>query len=390
MLNAIYKGFAMTGNKVNKNEVAGAALEKIKEIAEETGLIERTETCSDIFSDEQGPDLAVEISGKIGRRILLIEAAASGEPRIARQAVYRLLALARDLPDTYPVFAAPYISEQAAEICRINNTGCLDLAGNCRIAIDGLFLHTRGNPNPYKNKRRLKSPAKPRSARIIRVLLNHPHRKWKTRELAAEAGVSLGLVANVKQILKDRELIDGKKEGILLSRPQELLGQWIAEPAPDENIYFFHTDADFMQAENAISQMCAEKGAECAFTGISAALHLASGIDYYRRIQVRVHGEIDPESAKKGFTECSPGSANLEIIHTHDPGVFYGMRRVSPASRLQYCRPREKTVTEIEREVKTPINIVSPVQAYFDLLKTGSQGKKEAEKVLRQVIEPSW
>jgi hypothetical protein len=66
------------------------------------------------------------------------------------------------------------------------------------------------------------------------------------------------------------------------------------------------------------------------------------------------------------------------------------MRPVLPASRLQYCRPSEKTVQAIENEIQVPVRIVSPVQIYFDLLATFGAFEKEAEKIYQQVLEPSW
>ncbi|MFW5975593.1 MAG: hypothetical protein ACOCP6_02410 [Desulfosalsimonas sp.] len=379
----------MAGIKPSKQEVIEGAEKRLQELAAETGLVDSVEVSHE-KDDPEGPDFVMRISGRIPPVELVVEARPSGEPRHAREAVYRLLSLTRGSGSSYPVFAAPYISEKAAEICSRNNAGFLDLAGNCRIATDGMFIRNSGNPNPVKNKRRLKSLARPGAAAVVRVLLNRPQRHWKARDLAKEAGVSLGLVSNVRQILKDRELIDTKKSRIIPARPGELLELWIREASPNEGISFLHTDDDFINAENQIAEACRKKGVKCAFTGLSAAVHLASGIDYYRQIQVRVQGKINPADTVEGFEKCKDSEANVAVIHSPHPGAFHGMRQVMASSRLRYCRPSEQTVAEIEKQIRVPVHIVSPVQAYFDLVSTLETGQKEAQKVYSQAVEPSW
>lgn len=379
----------MAGIKYSKQEILEGAEKRLRELAAETGLVDNAEVNHE-KDDPEGPDFVMRISGRIPPVELVVEARPNGEPRHAREAVYRLLALTQGSSSSYPVFAAPYISEKAAEICSKNNAGFVDLAGNCRIATDGMFIKSSGNPNPRKNKRRLKSLAKPGAAAVVRVLLNRPQRHWKARDLAKEAGVSLGLVSNVRQILKDRELIDTKKSKIIPARPGKLLELWIREASPNESISFLYTGDDFINAENQIAEACRKKGIKCAFTGLSAAVHIASGIDYYRQIQVRVHGNISPADSLEGFEKCKDSEANVAVIHSTDPGVFHGMRQVMASSRLRYCRPSEQTVAEIERQIRVPVHIVSPVQAYFDLAATIETGQKEAKKVYSQAVEPSW
>ncbi|MCF8096070.1 MAG: hypothetical protein K9J79_12000 [Desulfobacteraceae bacterium] len=378
-------------DKLNKQELIETAREKLEALISQTGIFQdwsiRKET-----RGENSPDFIMELFGNNLIQLLMVETRNSGEPRLAREAANSLLVKMQNWSHAAPIFVAPYISEDAAELCREKNINYMDLAGNCRIALDNLFINSRGNPNPYKNKRRLKSFAKPKSARILRVLLNHPKRRWQTQELAREAGVSLGLVANVKKILKDREWIDGKKQKIILARPLELLSQWIADatPAPNDRVYHFAADLDFIGAENAIIEYCRDNGIQCAFTGLTGAVHMASGIDYYRRVQAHIYGDFDVSGKELGFEKTDSGNANVTLIRPVDPGVFYGARQVQPAARLRYCRPSEKTVKTIEAEIQVPMHIVCPVQIYFDLLVTLGKDQKEAEKVLKQVIEPSW
>jgi hypothetical protein len=62
------------------------------------------------------PDLLVKPDYPEGKRILIVEVKANGQPRLARQAVNQLLRYKKLFPDSYEVFLAPYISPKAGEI----------------------------------------------------------------------------------------------------------------------------------------------------------------------------------------------------------------------------------------------------------------------------------
>lgn len=374
--------------KPNKDQLLERASTEIKNLFEPVDGIDEVVVQREIRKG-QGPDFVVELLGSDGVRVLLIESRLSGEPRIAREAINCLLLETQLWSKASPVFVAPSISPEAAEICLAHKVGYLDLAGNCHLAFDSFFIHIQGHPNPFKAKRTLKSLSKPKSGRIIRVLLNNPRRQWQTQELAQEAEVSPGLVSNVKKILRDKEWIEEQKRRICLTRPNSLLKEWVkTAPDTDEGLYFYTAPFDFIGIENSIAANCRQMGLRCAFTGLSGAVHLASGIDY-RQVQAYVEGDPEILAREMGF-EKNGASPNVALLQIKDQGVFYGSRPVMPASRLQYARPAEKTVKSIEEEIRTRLQIVSPVQIYYDLKSTFRQQGQGAEKIFEQVINPSW
>lgn len=374
---------------LTRDELLAEARKKLEALFREVDFIQRVEVRREI-RDQSGPDWVVELFGREKNHVLLVETRISGEPRLAREAVNSLLLQMRHWSDACPVFLAPYISETTARLCRENRVGFLDLGGNCHLAFDNLFIHSRGHENPYKATRRLKTLSRPKTSRIVRVLLNEPHRRWQTQELARQTGVSLGLVANVKKFLKDKEWIDTAQKKITLARPDALLEEWIHSAGPAELLYYHNDAMDFIEIENAIAAYCRKNQRHCGFTGISGALHLASGIDTYGQVQACISGKAAIALEEQGFKPAEARQANVAIIQAPDPGIFHGMRRVLPASRLQYCRPSEKTVKTIETQIQAPIHILSPVQIYFDLRTTFNEPEEPAEKIFKQVIEPSW
>ena len=147
---------------------------------------------------------------------LVCEVKSSGQPRIAREACLNLVDYSRSDKRDYPVFIAPYIGPSAAEICDQYQVGYFDLAGNCRLTFDQVYIRTGGFSNPSVQKRDLRSLYSPKAERVLRVLLTAGRRTWRMQELANEADVSLGQASNVKKLLSDREWIESEAEGFRL------------------------------------------------------------------------------------------------------------------------------------------------------------------------------
>ncbi len=376
--------------KFNKNSVVEDAAARLESLLRETGFVRHVEIRKEVRKGV-GPDFTAEVFTEEKSFVLLVEARTSGEPRLAREAINALAASSSMWSHAYPVFAAPYISDKAAAIARESGAGYMDLTGNCRLSFGLLYIHTAGRSNPFREKRRLKSLAHPKTMRILRVLLCHPHRTWKTGELAGEAGVSVGMVSTVAGRLKDLEIIENRKRGICLAQPKELLDRWVAgsigDDGPQETVYRLSSSMDRVRAENTLARFCEQNAIDFVFTGLSAAVHLASGIDY-----PEIHAYVSDDAVLPGKAEGFEKNAengDIVLVKAPDDGVFYGKRKVMPSSRLQYCNPADKTVETVEEEIRTPVYIAPPIQVYRDLKVLFGAGAP-AEKILRQAIEPSW
>jgi hypothetical protein len=171
-------------------------------------------------------DLAVDlvVAGKPWR--LLLEVKGSGEPRIVRTGIQQLQQYSRRGKRAYGVVAASYISPESRKLCGEAGIGFIDLAGNCRLVFDHVFIERVGVPNPRAERRPLRSIFAPKASRILRVLLENPKQQWKVQDLAHEARVSLGLAAKVKQRLLDLEFAREEEGGLLLVGADGLIRQW--------------------------------------------------------------------------------------------------------------------------------------------------------------------
>ena len=317
----------------------------------------------DVFG--RRPDFLVLVEAANGQYNLVVEAKSSGQPGIARGAIDQLRTYSENMPNSYPVFLAPYITDATAKLCARDGVGYVDLAGNCRLSFGQVYIEQRGKKNPYSERRELRSLYSPKAERILRVLLASPKKAWKLQELASEADVSLGLASKVKQILKLREWLDPRLKGVSLLDPEAALTEWAREYR-----YSKHRAVDFysLTSGNELEEQVAlaAKGADIrvALTGFSAAVRYAPAVRY-RRSMIYSSGDPADITRKLGLKQVSSG-ANLTLIQPYDEGVFYA------------------------GQFRDGLPVVSPIQAYLDLMKQSARGEEAAAVLLQEVIRPSW
>ncbi|MBZ5623706.1 MAG: hypothetical protein LAQ69_34155 [Acidobacteriia bacterium] len=314
-------------------------------------------------------DFVLTIRSQAIDRRIVCEVKSSGQPRSAREACLILRDYARSDNGAYPVFVAPYIAPAAAAICDQYEVGYFDLAGNCRIAFDQIYIRRDRFPNPTVQKRDLRSLYSPKAERILRVLLTGGKRSWRMQELADESKVSLGQVANVKKLLADREWIQTEADGFRL-RPYDeaalpMLTEWAANYRAERSMPGEYYSLDpIPQAEAEIVSASRQLNAQIAFSGFSGAARFAPAVRY-QRVSAYILGDVSALVARLRLKPVSSG-ANVTLIEPYDEGVFYGAKEIESAP------------------------VVSPVQLYLDLTQTKGRGEEAASAVLEEVIKTAW
>jgi len=288
----------------------------------------------------------------------------NGQPRFARLAVYELKDRLGSQTMAYGVFIAPYISPEAGKICEEAGIGYLDLAGNCLISFETIYIHKTGIPNPKIQKRELRSLYSPKAERVLRVLLTEPKRTWKMSELAQASEVSLGQVANVKKLLLDREWISTSANGMRLARPSELLDEWTQEYNFERNeVLDYYAMAEIPEIEGHLAETCQKLGLKYALTGSSSAARIAPMVRY-QRASAYVRGDLSILIQALGWKPVSSG-ANISLLRPYDEGVLYGAEGIEG------------------------VYITAPVQTYLDLQSFRGRGQ-EAAQAVRKEMEISW
>jgi len=310
-------------------------------------------------------DLVITIALPDSKQTLVVDVKNNGQPRLAREAVNQLMRYRETYPDSYGVFIAPYISPRSAEICTKDGIGYVDLAGNCRLSFNQVYIEQEGKPNPFAMKRDLRSLYSPKAARVLRVLLSNSKKAWKTQELTNEAKVSLGQISNVKKLLGNREWISATKDGFLLSEPGKLLTEWSENYTYRKSkIQEFYTLKELVEIERDLSALCKQKGIQYALTGFSGATRLAPAVRY-QRAMAYVGNQMEEVASLLNLKEVTSG-ANVLLLTPYDEGVFYGIRQIDS------------------------ICIASPVQIYLDLKSYRGRGEEAAKALFEEVIRPTW
>ena len=310
-------------------------------------------------------DFCLQVKTPGGKRTLIAEVKQVGQPRVVREAINQLFRLKGEFPDACGVVMAPYISPQAAEICIKDGVGFVDLAGNCRLSFDQVFISKEGKDNPFARKRDLRSLYSPKAERVLRVLLSTPSRWWKVQALAKEADVSLGQSFNVKKLLMDREWLVTGDEGFRLATPAGMLAEWEGNyDFRRSRVHEFYSLKPVAEVELLLAEVCEKVGVAYALAGFSSAARYAPMVRY-QRAMAYVAGDVDGLAERLELKPVSSG-ANVTMITPYDAGVLYGA------------------------ETKGNARVTSPVQTYLDLRQIKGRGEEAADFLKQQVIQPTW
>ncbi len=298
-------------------------------------------------------------------QVLLIETRPSGEPRFVREVVNQLYRSRENYPGAYGILIAPYISARSAQICKEEGLGFIDFAGNCFLSFDRVFINREGNPNPFNEKRTLRSLFSTKATRIIRVLLHNPGKMWKMKHLARESEVSLGQVFAVKEMLLDREWVTAERDGIKITEPSLLLKNWADNYTYTRNqVSDYYTMLSLDECELKLASFCEENNIDYGISGFSVAAMLAPSVKYNRSM-IYVQGDRELLARTLGMKQAESG-ANVILMTPYDKGVFYGSTK------------------------KDSMRIVSPVQLFLDLHSIPGRGQEAAERLYEEVISKGW
>ena len=171
-----------------------------------------------------------------GSHTLVIEAKRNGAPSVVRSGIYQLLSYVSRLRQSdemnggrhfIPMLVCPYLSPRSRAICNKHEVAYLDLFGNARLAFDNVYIERAVAEKPQTLRPvRCARYSLPKAAAILRVMLRQPDRPWRVADLAAQAHASYGHVSNVRKALLEREWLEIRDDGAVLTQPDTLLKTW--------------------------------------------------------------------------------------------------------------------------------------------------------------------
>ncbi|MBN1448544.1 MAG: hypothetical protein JXA28_11485 [Bacteroidetes bacterium] len=312
-------------------------------------------------------DVDCTVQTPSGQSEILIEVMSDGLPGTIRRVAPRLRSYreAYSGTESLPVFAAPFVSDDGLDVCREEDIGCIDGAGNCLLPQPGAYVEIRGRKNQHPMRRPIRSLFSPKSSRIARVLLSDVARWWQVQEIAEAAGVSNGLVSRLKKRMLEEDFIMEEDRRICVRSPKRMLDAW------SENYSFrrntmgeFYALSAPAETEADIVFWCREQGIRCALGLFSAAARIAPHVRMNRSF---LFVDADPEIvAKERGLKPVPSGANVVLLQPYDDGVFFGIME------------------------EGGIPVTSPVQTYLDLISYKGRGEEAADFLLQHALEEAW
>lgn len=295
------------------------------------------------------------------------EVKSNGQPRNAIAAIAQLKAYIAELnPTAQPVFIAPFLSKETRTICEEQGVNYLDLAGNVRIAFDGVYIEREAAGNPFKEKREFRTLFSPKSGQVLKTLLRDPERRWRMAELADAAQVSLGLVSNVKTALTDQDWVRTDENGFGLSKPGQLLDEWRDQyRGVGGSVLQFYTTLHGTRLNDTVRD-------------------LMKGFD-------KPHAALASYTAAEWYTPYT--RVGLDLFYADQQGLdrLTEALKLSPAMKggnvtvtyLHYDMP----VVDAERR-GPDLWCTSAVQTYLDLWISGERGREAADFLRKECL--SW
>ncbi len=360
---------------MDEKEIITKLEQVTRELLVSTGLVEIVSSelidgGRSLAGREKRPDYVLEV--KTGRKesyLLVFEVKSLGQPRYIRMAANLLQSFSMGKNKVYGVFGAPFVSSESRRICEEEGIGFVDLAGNCLLRFDGVFISIEGKPNPYPSRWSLKSIFARKSTRALRVLLDDPKREWFVQDLADEAEISIGMASNIRKRLLEYELVEdirkGKRSRFRLSKPLDLLNKWAENYNYQKNsLKNFYSLDSIEIIEKRLSEVCRRDQIQYAFTLTSGASRVAPFLRY-KRIFSYVCEPIERIVNELKLKEVTSGP-NVTFLVPYDEGIFY-------------------KVQEIEG-----FKIVSDIQLYLDLQSYKERGEDAAEFLLENRLKKRW
>jgi len=350
---------------MKESEAIDRIQERFEDLLNNIPFLKTRQTVAEMSMEGVRPDLLFEVRARNRSTKIIVEVKSVGEPRQARYAIQQLREYLGRIDNAYGVVAAPYISNDTARLCKENAVGYIDLAGNCFLNFDQIYVEQKNYPNPTVEKRQVRSLFTPRSSRILRVMLANPGRSWRVQELAEEAKVSLGLASRIKERLLDLDYACSENRNIRLNRPGELLDKWADNYSFRSNrIYDYFGFDEPKEIERRLARYCRKNEIPYALTLFSGAAQVAPFTRYTRGFAY-VGRAIRELAESVELKEVSSGP-NFSILQPYDEEVFYGSRTIQG------------------------LEIVSDVQLYLDLVGFRGRGEESAKFLLTQRLKSQW
>lgn len=311
-----------------------------------------------------GSDADVSAAAKFKGRTykFRVEAISAGYPQYIREGIFRLKMFTAQDRSSYPVIAAPSISEHGKSICNENNVGYFDLRGNMKIACGGIYINTNGRERPNEDTPVNRSIFSPKASRITKVLLNRPGAYWTQKEILRQTGLSKGMISRIISRMLERGYVSVNDKMLKLVSFDDLFSAFVDSELRrrerKRNYYVWAQDPRKLM--KTLADELSRKKIDHAFTQ-EAGASLVAPFASFELVTVYV-GSLDGFPEKALSASRAERGFNLTVVEAPDRYLFTSARK------------------------KQGMNVVDNLQLYADLKRNPLRGEKQAE-LIRALIK---
>lgn len=321
------------------------------------GLLGRTVNELDAnWEDPSGADLIVA-----AEQVFVVEVKRSSSAATVADAARQAKEISRRMPRrTVPLVAVDRMGEAGRKACAEVGVGWFDLTGNADIEAPGVRILVEGKPPKPRSVGRPPNLFAPKSSRVARWLLLHPHSSITQRELAQQTELDEGFVSRLVSRLEDAGYLKRHETGAISAKePARLLDAW-------HEVYQFskHSVSWGHVASRSGDELLRTVGKtmssatiEWAATGLAGAWTLTH-FAVFRIVTIYLSAPPPPHLLQQLGWRPDERGANLWLVVPNDHGVFNGAG-----------------ITE-------GIRCAHPVQIYLDL-KAHPERAQEAAEYMR-------
>lgn len=276
----------------------------------------------------------------------------SGTPGLVARAAE---ALRRSVPaEAIPILVVPFMTPAGTRAASELRLSWIDLSGNAHVRGNGLLISREGRPNAFVTRGRPASAFAPVSARVARWMLADPRRWWLQKDLATQSGLDPGRVSRIVGRLSDDGLLDRRGRELRPANPDLLLDAWSDAYRFDRHdVVVGHASGGGIELARSISDRLDAVGIGHALTGLAAAW-LLDRFAAFRLTTIYVEGDPHEAAERLELRQHARG-ANVQVVGPDDLGVL--------AAGLEL----------------DGVPVVSPAQAYLDLLALPERAREAAE-----------
>lgn len=272
------------------------------------------------------------------------------------------------------VLATRALPQPVRNKCKELKLAFLDLNGNFFIRNRFIYIDIATEGKKQKSQVRTKNIFQRKARRVLRVLLSMPYEPLPIKKIAEMASISVGQVSNVLRTLKEREYIEKRSQGSVLTRPRKLLmafGDYFSyfEVArkSEGNEFYGYIDTNEKEVYSMLSRQLKENDCEIAGT-------LFSGLED--------HEKHVSEGISAFYVSCDPCevAANLGIPNAH-VGANIILRRSDPSDNTS-----AGGVFYNCRILANGVRAVSLVQVYLDFVGYPGRGREQADYIMDKLL----